>query len=125
MLGFSHRNLGDSFKVLAMNIPALGIPSTTLIITARDFDANVVPALRVRFAQCVENETGDVIVDMSTVNFIDSSGIGALVLLFKRLAAMNRRMEVHGLHGQPWKLIKLLRIDRSISCRTQALKEAS
>jgi anti-anti-sigma factor len=108
-----------------MNFSASGIPSTTLIITARDFDANVAPALRVRFEQCVENEKGDVIVDMSTVNFIDSSGIGALVLLFKRLTALNRRMELQGLHGQPWKLIKLLRIDRSISCRHQALEEAS
>jgi anti-anti-sigma factor len=92
---------------------------STLTIVARDFDANVAPALRIRFERCVDDESGDVKVDMSTVNFIDSAGIGALVYLFKGLVAKGRRMELEGLHGQPFKLIKLLRIDRSIPCRTR------
>ena len=45
---------------------------------------------------------------------IDSSGIGAIVFLYKRMIGQKRRLEVTGLDGQPRDLFRFLRIDRTI-----------
>ncbi|WP_136680304.1 STAS domain-containing protein [Neptunomonas sp. XY-337] len=76
-------------------------------------DALAVEILRPRFDTLVQEEH-DVTIDMSEINFIDSSGIGAIVFLFKRLRALGRKLCLNGVHGQPLELLKHLRIDQSI-----------
>ncbi len=44
-----------------------------------------------------------------------SSGVGALVFLYKRLVAQERDMVLIGLQGQPRDMLRLLRIDRTVS----------
>lgn len=70
--------------------------------------------------------------DLSRVTFMDSSGIGSLVYLFKRLREKNRKLVLVGLQGQPKELTTLLRINRAIpiyadlrSCIEQQTKQAS
>lgn len=55
-----------------------------------------------------------IVVDVKHVSFMDSSGIGAIVFLFKRLKQQNRTIEIVGVHGQPKDLMQLLRIDSAI-----------
>lgn len=55
-----------------------------------------------------------IICDLSKVTFMDSSGVGALVFLFKRLREQNRRLVLAGLSGQPKELTTLLRLNRAI-----------
>ncbi|MBB1488749.1 STAS domain-containing protein [Oceanospirillum sediminis] len=55
-----------------------------------------------------------ILCDLSKVTFMDSSGIGALVFLFKRLREQNRKLILAGLNGQPKELTTLLRINRAI-----------
>ncbi len=43
----------------------------------------------------------DVALDVSKVTFIDSSGVGGLVFLYKRLNAKGCKLELSGLAGQP------------------------
>ena len=57
------------------------------------------------------------------MTFIDSSGIGAIVFLFKRLAARRARLVVTGLGGQPLQMFKLLRLDRSIPTEPAAAED--
>ena len=47
----------------------------------------------------------DVTMELSNVSFIDSSGIGAVVFLFKRLHEHGRALRVIGAHGQPLQLL--------------------
>lgn len=56
----------------------------------------------------------NIVCDLSKVTFMDSSGIGALVFLFKRLREQNRKLVLVGLSGQPKELTTLLRINRAI-----------
>ncbi|MCG8613833.1 MAG: STAS domain-containing protein [Pseudomonadales bacterium] len=84
------------------------------ISLAGDFDAHTVEQTRTEFANLIEADSENLVFDMADVKFIDSSGIGALVFLFKRLAVEKRTMCLVGLSGQPARLISLLRIDQVI-----------
>lgn len=59
-------------------------------------------------------QTKNVLLDLNDVDFIDSSGIGAIVYLFKRLKAQHQSLVIRGVHGQPKELMELLRIDSAI-----------
>lgn len=61
-------------------------------------------------------DTADDIVflDLFKVNFIDSSGIGTIVFLFKQLKENNRQLNIVGVHGQPREILELLRIHKAI-----------
>lgn len=82
-----------------------------------DFDALAVEQLRNQFDTAAEQQQ-DVILDMQAVEFIDSSGIGAIVFLFKRLRSNNHSLSICGVKGQPLELMQYLRIDKCISLDT-------
>jgi len=69
--------------------------------------------------QCPSNfwqKANPVVVDLSGVTFIDSSGVGMLVFLVKRLWAQQCQVSLAGLQGQPARLVTMLRIQQSIPC---------
>ena len=55
-----------------------------------------------------------VFLDLQNVTFVDSSGVGAIVFLYKRLRENSRKLEITGAHGQPRELLELLRIHKAI-----------
>lgn len=59
-------------------------------------------------------QTKNVLLDLHNVDFIDSSGIGAIVYLFKRLKAKQQCLVIRGVHGQPKELMELLRVGSAI-----------
>jgi len=78
-----------------------------------DFDALAVEEYRLQFDEAV-NLRQHVTINLEQVEFIDSSGIGAMVFLFKRLRAKGLRLQINNAHGQPLKLMRYLRIDKCI-----------
>jgi anti-sigma B factor antagonist len=52
-----------------------------------------------------------VTVDLSSLRLIDSSGVGALVSLYKRLREEGASLRAVGVRGQPLAIFKLLRLD--------------
>lgn len=78
-----------------------------------ELDAFAIESLRDDFER-LGNSGQDIDLDFSHVTFIDSSGIGALVFLFKRLRTTKCSLRLHGVQGQPLELIQYLRIDKSI-----------
>ena len=56
----------------------------------------------------------NVFLDLHNVNFIDSSGVGAVVFLYKRLKEKSRKLKITGANGQPRELLELLRIHKAI-----------
>jgi len=77
------------------------------------FDALAVEDLRQDFDHLAVQEL-DVVLDFSRVTFIDSSGLGAIVFLFKRLRALNKNLTLVNTTGQPLQLLQYLRIDKVI-----------
>lgn len=58
----------------------------------------------------------NIIFDLEQVNFIDSSGIGAIVFLYKRMTAKGFTVCVTGLTEQPLELFQMLFLDKTIDC---------
>ena len=54
------------------------------------------------------------IMDMTSVDFLDSMGVGVIVSAFRQLAAIKGKMILCGLQGQPKTLVHLLQIDKVI-----------
>lgn len=73
-------------------------------------DAASMKAARPMFDELAECND-DVVIDMKTVEFIDSSGVGAIVFLYKRLLESKRKLKLEHLSGQPMQLLSYLRLD--------------
>lgn len=61
-----------------------------------------------------EDSQRDIEIDFSQVQFLDSSGVGAIVYLYKRLVERQRNMRIENVSGQPLEIINLLRINQAI-----------
>lgn len=59
-----------------------------------------------------ENSTKIVLVDLKDVTFMDSSGLGALVLAFKALRAVNRKLVICSINEQVRILCELTGMDK-------------
>jgi anti-sigma B factor antagonist len=54
-----------------------------------------------------------VVFDLAKLELIDSSGVGAIVSLFKRVRTLQGDVKIARLDGQPQEIFKLLRLDRA------------
>lgn len=74
-----------------------------------DLDAAYISRVRPHLERLAKaNE--DVVLDFSKVEFVDSSGLGALVFLHKRLLSNGHMLRVTGLRGQPLQLFTNLNL---------------
>jgi len=79
-------------------------------------DALTVPELRDVIAEVLTERPEQVVVDLALVTLLDSSGVGAIVSLFKRLKAQGGAMRVVGAQGQPLAVLELLKLDAILGC---------
>jgi anti-anti-sigma factor len=66
----------------------------TVIAPEGELDIATVGAFRAALLKAASEGAGDVVVDLSEVSFIDSSGLGAIVELHSRLRRSRRRLAV-------------------------------
>lgn len=83
----------------------------TLLVRG-SLDINSAPSLAERIDQLLATKPGRVVVDLSALDLIDSSGVAALVKLFKGIRAQGGQMEMKGTRDQPLAIFKLLRMDK-------------
>ena len=79
-----------------------------------NFNANTANDIKECFEGLIGGGSGDVLIDMSDMGEIDSSGIGALVFLYKRLRIESRNLGLLGVHGQADELLTMLRVSQVI-----------
>jgi anti-anti-sigma factor len=92
---------------------------TTIYMVQGSLDAASVTALKSDF-ETLAGEGGDVVLDLSQTDFLDSSGVGAIVFLYKRLNASGHRLELQGVDGQPLRLLEFLRVTSVVPVRQPA-----
>ncbi|MEQ9110959.1 MAG: STAS domain-containing protein [Rhodospirillaceae bacterium] len=86
-----------------------------ILVLNGDFDAAQVAELRKSVLESLESSESSLAIDMSNVKFADSSGVGFLVSLTKKLTGPDQKLIVWGLSGQPLEIIKLTRVDSFMS----------
>jgi anti-sigma B factor antagonist len=91
------------------------VSNAVVVAIKGEFDAVSVTDVRPMLEDLVATSTAHLVIDMSGVTFLDSSGIGCIVFMFKRLHAAKRTLVLAGLKEQPQRLIAMLRIDRAVS----------
>lgn len=83
---------------------------TTLKVRG-ELDALSAPELRPILDQVVTDAPAQVVIDLSELRLVDSSGVGALVSLYKRVRAYGGAVSFAGVTAQPLVIFKLLRLD--------------
>ena len=84
---------------------------TTLVVRG-SLDINSAPALSEEIDKIVAARPARVVVDLATLDLIDSSGVAALVKLYKGMRASGGAMTIAGARDQPLAIFKLLRMDK-------------
>jgi anti-sigma B factor antagonist len=84
----------------------------TVLRIAGSLDALSTPDLRTVIESLVAEKRPTIRVDLSDLRLIDSSGVGAIVALYKRMRAQGGDVQVVGLKDQPLAIFRLLRLDR-------------
>ena len=79
------------------------------------FDADTVSIMKDEIKN-YSKLSNHIIFDLEGVNFIDSSGIGAIVYLYKRMIVKGYTVSVSGLTQQPLELFNLLLLNKTINC---------
>ena len=75
-------------------------------------DAVTAPELRSVVDDLVTEGRKEVTLDLAALRLIDSSGVGVIVSLFKRVRANGGQVRITGLRDQPRAIFRLLRLDR-------------
>ena len=91
-----------------------------------ELDVVTVSDLRGEIEKMLTRRPTRVEVDLSSLRMLDSSGVGALVSLYKRVRAQGGEVVMVGLRNQPLAIFRLLRLDRvMIGTELSAQKESS
>jgi len=75
-------------------------------------DINSAPALGEQIDKIVATRPLKVIADLSSLDLIDSSGVAALVKLYKGVRGVGGVVAIVGARDQPLAIFKLLRMDK-------------
>jgi anti-sigma B factor antagonist len=84
---------------------------TTLSVRG-SLDINTAPHLSDEIDRLVAAKPSNVIVDLSALDLIDSSGVAALVKLYKGVRSSGGAVTIAGARDQPLAIFKLLRMDK-------------
>lgn len=85
----------------------------TVFALRGNLDALTAPSLRKEIDALMAARRINVVFDLSGLELIDSSGVGVLVGLFKRVRTHQGDVKIARLTGQPAEIFKLLRLDRA------------
>jgi anti-sigma B factor antagonist len=84
----------------------------TRLTIRRSLDINSAPALAEEIDKIVATKPSKVIVDLGELDLIDSSGVAALVKLYKGVRGGGGAINIVGARDQPLAIFKLLRMDK-------------
>lgn len=78
-----------------------------------NLDALTAPELKPTIDKLVASKKVKVVFNLQELTLIDSSGVGAIVSLFKRVRMLGGDVKIACLANQPKEIFRLLRLDRA------------
>ncbi len=85
--------------------------ATTLTVRG-SLDINTAPQLADEIDRIIAGKPSNVLVDLAALDLIDSSGVAALVKLYKGVRSGGGNVTITGARDQPLAIFKLLRMDK-------------
>jgi anti-sigma B factor antagonist len=86
----------------------------TVLSLSGNLDAATAAGLKQEVIAIADAKPLKVAVDLAQLTLIDSTGVGVLISLFKRVRAIGGAVHFAGLVAQPKEIFRLLRLDRSL-----------
>lgn len=86
-----------------------------VVVVSGDVDLLSAPTLRVNLLAAVKEYSTNLVVDMTGVTFIDSSGLGALVAAWRRARAEGGSVRLAGMRDHVRRVFDLTSLDRIFS----------
>jgi anti-sigma B factor antagonist len=84
----------------------------TRVLVRGMLDVNTAPGLAEAVDDLIAERRPRVVVDLSALDIIDSSGVAVLVKLYKGVRSTGGQVVVTGARDQPLAIFKLLRMDK-------------
>ncbi len=95
-----------------MNIEYRDLGEHKIIDVSGEVDLYNVSELKKALFSITDGQNQSVIVDMKNVNYMDSSGIGALVAGMKKMKAHNGKFALMNIHDDVLNILKLATLDK-------------
>jgi anti-sigma B factor antagonist len=80
-------------------------------VAEKRVDASKAPAFKEGMTRCIEGGQSQLVLDLSNVDFVDSSGLGAIVSCLKQLGPRGN-LAIAGAKGAVSRLFTLTRMDK-------------
>ncbi len=87
--------------------------ATVVKVKERRLDANVSPDLKGEFLVICKPQLKELIVDLTDVEFCDSSGLSALLIAERKMRENGGVVKLAGVHKKVLSLIKISHLDRA------------
>lgn len=88
----------------------------------RRLDASISPEMKGEFLILCTPQTTDLIIDLSDVEFCDSSGLSALLIAERRMRENGGSVKLAGLQKKVLNLIRISHLDRAFSIHDTVAK---
>jgi anti-sigma B factor antagonist len=93
----------------------------TVVVLSGDVDLHHSPALHAALVEVAGNRPKRLMVDLSGVPYMDSSGVGTLVEVFRRVTAYRGKMVLFGLTPRVRSVFEITKLDRFFTiCESEA-----
>ena len=89
--------------------------ATVLTVKVRKLDASVSPELKGEFLLLCNPQTKHLVIDLTKVEFCDSSGLSALLIAERKMRENGGVVKLVGLQKKVLSLIRISRLDRAFS----------
>jgi anti-sigma B factor antagonist len=87
--------------------------ATILRIRQRKLDASISPELKGEFLVLCKPQLKELVIDLSDVDFCDSSGLSALLIAERKMREHGGAVKLVGVHKKVLTLIKISHLDRA------------
>jgi len=86
-----------------------------VIVVSGELDLFAAPELKEAISQALADDARDLIVDLTQTEFIDSSGLGALMLAMKRAQSLGGRLVVVDAGGSVARTFRVAGVDQILT----------
>ncbi|HHD80646.1 MAG TPA: anti-sigma factor antagonist [Campylobacterales bacterium] len=86
--------------------------SKKITLLVQKFDVSNMQEIKQKINKEIKSKNSDIVIDLSFVSFLDSSGLSVLIATFKQLNAKKKKLQLCGLQEQPLELLKITQLHK-------------